>query len=137
MVMEEGRSIEEGLLQLKNKNDDSECRITACVILSTFVAVCGSFSFGVAVSFLLYLTLIFSSSIEEQMKTTKLYEKKTYFIITLYLFSYSFCCFYTDWLHFRCWDRSYEGLGSFYRASMSLFYGFSSISKNMYWKLTK
>jgi len=102
MVMEEGRSIEEGLLQLKNKNDDSECRITACVILSTFVAVCGSFSFGVAVSFLLYLTLIFSSSIEEQMKTTKLYEKKTYFIITLYLFSYSFCCFYTDWLHFRC-----------------------------------
>jgi hypothetical protein len=30
-VMEEGRSIEEGLLQLKNKNDDSECRITACV----------------------------------------------------------------------------------------------------------
>ncbi|KAF3591105.1 hypothetical protein DY000_02025880 [Brassica cretica] len=40
--------MEEGLLKLKNQNDTSDCRITACVILSTFVAVCGSFSFGVA-----------------------------------------------------------------------------------------
>jgi hypothetical protein len=52
MVVEKERSIEERLLQLKNQNDDSECRITACVILSTFIAVCGSFSFGVSVSFL-------------------------------------------------------------------------------------
>ncbi|KAG7556721.1 Major facilitator sugar transporter-like [Arabidopsis suecica] len=51
MVVEEERSIEEGLLKLKNQNDDSECRITACVIFSTFVAVCGSFSFGVATGY--------------------------------------------------------------------------------------
>uniref|UniRef100_A0A1J3H914 Sugar transporter ERD6-like 18 n=2 Tax=Noccaea caerulescens TaxID=107243 RepID=A0A1J3H914_NOCCA len=51
MVVEEERSIEEGLLQLKNQNDDSDCRITACVILSTFVAVCGSFSFGVSIGY--------------------------------------------------------------------------------------
>nr|VDD39037.1 unnamed protein product [Brassica oleracea] len=51
MVVEEERSMEEGLLKLKNQNDTSDCRITACVILSTFVAVCGSFSFGVAVGY--------------------------------------------------------------------------------------
>ncbi|CAN7025256.1 unnamed protein product [Brassica rapa subsp. trilocularis] len=51
MVVEEERSMEEGLLKLKNQNDTSHCRITACVILSTFVAVCGSFSFGVAVGY--------------------------------------------------------------------------------------
>ncbi|CAH2044551.1 unnamed protein product [Thlaspi arvense] len=51
MVVKEETSIEEGLLQLKNQNDDSSCRITACVILSTFVAVCGSFSFGVAIGY--------------------------------------------------------------------------------------
>ncbi|KAL0890790.1 hypothetical protein Bca101_014773 [Brassica carinata] len=51
MVVEEERSMEEGLLKLKNQNDASDCRITACVILSTFVAVCGSFSFGVAVGY--------------------------------------------------------------------------------------
>ncbi|KAG2244041.1 hypothetical protein Bca52824_094110 [Brassica carinata] len=51
MVVEEERSMEEGLLKLKNQNDSSDCRITACVILSTFVAVCGSFSFGVAVGY--------------------------------------------------------------------------------------
>ncbi|ESQ32263.1 hypothetical protein EUTSA_v10004135mg [Eutrema salsugineum] len=51
MVGEEERSIEEGLLQLKNQNDSSGCRITACVIFSTFVAVCGSLSFGVAIGY--------------------------------------------------------------------------------------
>lgn len=51
MVVEKERSIEERLLQLKNQNDDSECRITACVILSTFIAVCGSFSFGVSLGY--------------------------------------------------------------------------------------
>ncbi|XP_056865397.1 sugar transporter ERD6-like 18 isoform X1 [Raphanus sativus] len=50
-VVEEERSMEEGLLKLKNQNDASDCRITACVILSTFVAVCASFSFGVAVGY--------------------------------------------------------------------------------------
>ncbi|CAN8255712.1 unnamed protein product [Cochlearia groenlandica] len=47
-VEEEKRNVEEMLLQHKNQNDDSECRITACVVLSTFIAVCSSFSFGVA-----------------------------------------------------------------------------------------
>ncbi|KAJ0253804.1 Sugar transporter ERD6-like 17 [Hirschfeldia incana] len=51
MVVEEERSMEEGLLMLKTQTDASDCRITACVILSTFVAVCGSFSFGVAVGY--------------------------------------------------------------------------------------
>ncbi|KAL1214888.1 Sugar transporter ERD6-like 17 [Cardamine amara subsp. amara] len=51
MLDEEERSIEEGLLKLKNQNDDSDCRITACVILSTVVAVCGTFSFGVALGY--------------------------------------------------------------------------------------
>ncbi|CAH8272444.1 unnamed protein product [Arabidopsis lyrata] len=51
MVEEKERSIEERLLQLKNQNDDSDCRITACVILGTFVAVCGSFSFGVSLGY--------------------------------------------------------------------------------------
>ncbi|KAF8105505.1 hypothetical protein N665_0157s0085 [Sinapis alba] len=51
MVVEEERSMEEGLLKLKNQNDASDCRITACVILSTFVAVCGSFSFGLATGY--------------------------------------------------------------------------------------
>ncbi|KAG5412000.1 hypothetical protein IGI04_008319 [Brassica rapa subsp. trilocularis] len=50
VLVEEERSIEEGLLELSNQSDASGCRITACVILSTFVAVCGSFSFGVAFS---------------------------------------------------------------------------------------
>ncbi|KAG2244040.1 hypothetical protein Bca52824_094109 [Brassica carinata] len=59
MVVEEERSMEEGLLKLKNLNDTSDCRITACVILSTFVAVCGSFSFGVAVSYHLTLLALF------------------------------------------------------------------------------
>ncbi|CAN8265381.1 unnamed protein product [Cochlearia groenlandica] len=49
VVVKKEKSIEEGLLQ--NQNDDSECRITACVIFSTFVAVCGSFSFGVAIGY--------------------------------------------------------------------------------------
>ncbi|KAF3503872.1 hypothetical protein F2Q69_00041929 [Brassica cretica] len=49
VLVEEERSIEEGLLELSNQTDASGCRITACVILSTFVAVCGSFSFGVAI----------------------------------------------------------------------------------------
>ncbi|XP_013616280.1 PREDICTED: sugar transporter ERD6-like 18 isoform X4 [Brassica oleracea var. oleracea] len=51
VLVEEERSIEEGLLELSNQTDASGCRITACVILSTFVAVCGSFSFGVAIGY--------------------------------------------------------------------------------------
>ncbi|KAF2596161.1 hypothetical protein F2Q68_00012130 [Brassica cretica] len=51
VLVEEERSIEEGLLELSNQTDASGCRITACVILSNFVAVCGSFSFGVAVKY--------------------------------------------------------------------------------------
>ncbi|XP_010421638.1 PREDICTED: sugar transporter ERD6-like 18 isoform X1 [Camelina sativa] len=51
MVVEEERSIEEQLLHLNDQNDDSGCRVTACVILSTLVAVCGSFSFGVAMGY--------------------------------------------------------------------------------------
>ncbi|KAG2305540.1 hypothetical protein Bca52824_034191 [Brassica carinata] len=51
VLVEEERSIEEGLLELSNQSDASGCRITACVILSTFVAVCGSFSFGVAIGY--------------------------------------------------------------------------------------
>ncbi|OAP02084.1 hypothetical protein AXX17_AT3G04660 [Arabidopsis thaliana] len=38
--------MEEGLLRHENDRDDR--RITACVILSTFVAVCSSFSYGCA-----------------------------------------------------------------------------------------
>ncbi|KAF8097960.1 hypothetical protein N665_0278s0021 [Sinapis alba] len=49
--VKEERSIEEGLLKLNNQNDTSDCRINACVILSTFFAVCGSFSFAVAIGF--------------------------------------------------------------------------------------
>ncbi|KAH0940023.1 hypothetical protein HID58_007484 [Brassica napus] len=51
VLVEEERSIEEGLLELSNQSDASGCRITACVILSTFVAICGSFSFGVAIGY--------------------------------------------------------------------------------------
>ncbi|XP_013663782.1 sugar transporter ERD6-like 18 isoform X2 [Brassica napus] len=51
VLVDEERSIEEGLLELSNQTDASGCRITACVILSTFVAVCGSFSFGVAIGY--------------------------------------------------------------------------------------
>ncbi|KAF2563130.1 hypothetical protein F2Q70_00018603 [Brassica cretica] len=51
VLVEEERSIEEELLELSNQTDASGCRITACVILSTFVAVCGSFSFGVAIGY--------------------------------------------------------------------------------------
>ncbi|CAF2144317.1 hypothetical protein HID58_007487 [Brassica napus] len=51
VAVKEERSLEEGLLKLKNQNDASGCRITACVILSTFVAICGSFSFGVSVGY--------------------------------------------------------------------------------------
>ncbi|XP_019084274.1 PREDICTED: sugar transporter ERD6-like 17 [Camelina sativa] len=51
VVVEEERSIEGGLLQLDNQNDDPECRITACVIFSTVVAICASFSFGVATGY--------------------------------------------------------------------------------------
>ncbi|KFK26471.1 hypothetical protein AALP_AA8G253500 [Arabis alpina] len=51
MVVKEERSIEEGLLQIKDLNEASDCRITASVIFSTFVAVCGSFSFGVATGY--------------------------------------------------------------------------------------
>ncbi|KAJ0232333.1 hypothetical protein HA466_0291930 [Hirschfeldia incana] len=51
VLVEEERSINKGLLELSNQSDASGCRITACVILSTFVAVCGSFSFGVAIGY--------------------------------------------------------------------------------------
>jgi hypothetical protein len=49
--------MEEGLLRHENDRDDR--RITACVILSTFVAVCSSFSYGCAVSFLISLSTLF------------------------------------------------------------------------------
>ncbi|KAL0792462.1 hypothetical protein Bca101_063839 [Brassica carinata] len=51
VAVKEERSIEEGLLKLKNQNGASDCRITACVFLSTFVAICGSFSFGVSLGY--------------------------------------------------------------------------------------
>ncbi|WZY79270.1 hypothetical protein YC2023_025654 [Brassica napus] len=51
VAVKEKRNIEEGLLKLKNPNDDPDCRITACVIFSTFLTVCGSFSFGVAIGY--------------------------------------------------------------------------------------
>lgn len=41
--------MEEGLLQHQNDRDDR--RITACVILSTFVAVCSAFSYGCAAGY--------------------------------------------------------------------------------------
>ena len=51
MTMSENqRNLEAGLLLNKNRNDINECRITAVVIFSTFVSVCGSFCFGCAVS---------------------------------------------------------------------------------------
>ncbi|VVA96536.1 unnamed protein product [Arabis nemorensis] len=46
MVVEGDRNIEEGLLLHENDKDDR--RITSCVILSTFVAVSSSFSYGCA-----------------------------------------------------------------------------------------
>ncbi|AEE74198.1 Major facilitator superfamily protein [Arabidopsis thaliana] len=49
VVEEENRSMEEGLLQHQNDRDDR--RITACVILSTFVAVCSAFSYGCAAGY--------------------------------------------------------------------------------------
>ncbi|KAH0940025.1 hypothetical protein HID58_007486 [Brassica napus] len=51
VAVKEKRNIEDGLLKLKNPNDDPDCRITACVIFSTFLTVCGSFSFGVAIGY--------------------------------------------------------------------------------------
>jgi len=39
----------------KPQNDDGECRVTASVFLSTFVAVSGSFCTGCGVSLLLFL----------------------------------------------------------------------------------
>ncbi|ESQ49560.1 hypothetical protein EUTSA_v10020670mg [Eutrema salsugineum] len=48
MVVEEDRSMEEGLIRQRHQNDRDDRRITACVILSTFVTVCSSFSFGCA-----------------------------------------------------------------------------------------
>ncbi|WZZ63126.1 hypothetical protein YC2023_063233 [Brassica napus] len=48
MVEEDRRSMEEGLIQQRHQNDIDDPRVTTCVILSTFVAVCSSFSFGCA-----------------------------------------------------------------------------------------
>ncbi|CAH2055049.1 unnamed protein product [Thlaspi arvense] len=48
MVVVEDRSMEEGLIRQRHQNDRNDRRITACVILSTFVTVCSSFSFGCA-----------------------------------------------------------------------------------------
>lgn len=58
VVEEDRRSMEEGLIQQRHQNDRDDPRVTTCVILSTFVAVCSSFSFGSAVSFCLYLISI-------------------------------------------------------------------------------
>jgi len=49
-MSENSRNLEAGLLLRKNQNDINECRITAVVLFSTFVSVCGSFCFGCAVS---------------------------------------------------------------------------------------
>lgn len=48
VVEEDRRSMEEGLIQQRHQNDRDDPRVTTCVILSTFVAVCSSFSFGSA-----------------------------------------------------------------------------------------
>ncbi|XP_010464029.1 PREDICTED: sugar transporter ERD6-like 11 [Camelina sativa] len=47
---EENRGMEEGLL-LPHQNDRDDRHVTACVILSTFVAVCSSFSYGCAAGY--------------------------------------------------------------------------------------
>ena len=62
VAVKEEKSLEEGLLKLKNQNDASGCRITACVILSTLIAICGSFSFGVSVSFFYFASFPFSKN---------------------------------------------------------------------------
>ncbi|CAH8383879.1 unnamed protein product [Eruca vesicaria subsp. sativa] len=50
-MSEDQRSLEAGLLLNKNRNDINECRITAVVLFSTFVSVCGSFCFGCAAGY--------------------------------------------------------------------------------------
>ncbi|KAJ4895503.1 Sugar transporter ERD6-like 3 [Raphanus sativus] len=52
MTMSENqRNLEAGLLLNKNRNDINECRITAVVLFSTFVSVCGSFCYGCAAGY--------------------------------------------------------------------------------------
>ncbi|KAG2273087.1 hypothetical protein Bca52824_067642 [Brassica carinata] len=48
VVEEDRRSMEEGLIQQRHQNERDDPRVTICVMLSTFVAVCSSFSFGCA-----------------------------------------------------------------------------------------
>jgi SP family facilitated glucose transporter-like MFS transporter 8 len=50
-MSENSRNLEAGLLLRKNQNDINECRITAVVLFSTFVSVCGSFCFGCAAGY--------------------------------------------------------------------------------------
>ncbi|KAL1192950.1 Sugar transporter ESL1 [Cardamine amara subsp. amara] len=50
-MSENSRSLEAGLLLNKNQNDINECRITAVVLFSTFVSVCGSFCYGCAAGY--------------------------------------------------------------------------------------
>ncbi|EOA37315.1 hypothetical protein CARUB_v10010993mg [Capsella rubella] len=50
-MSDNSRNLEAGLLLRKNQNDINECRITAVVLFSTFVSVCGSFCFGCAAGF--------------------------------------------------------------------------------------
>ncbi|CAA7029712.1 unnamed protein product [Microthlaspi erraticum] len=50
-ISENKRNLEAGLLLNKNKNDINECRITAVVVFSTFVSVCGSFCYGCAAGY--------------------------------------------------------------------------------------
>ena len=45
----------------KAENDDGECRVTAIVFLSTFVAVSGSFCTGCGVSHLLHISILFAA----------------------------------------------------------------------------
>lgn len=59
-MSENSRNLEAGLLLRKNQNDINECRITAVVLFSTFVSVCGSFCFGCAVSPLHHFSSFFS-----------------------------------------------------------------------------
>ncbi|XP_010528847.1 PREDICTED: sugar transporter ERD6-like 3 isoform X1 [Tarenaya hassleriana] len=49
-VVEKKSDLEAGLLK-KDQNDNGGCRITSVVLLSTLVAVCGSFCFGCAMGY--------------------------------------------------------------------------------------
>lgn len=52
----ENSNIEKGLLRV-NTDDETSAKITPLLVFTTFIIVSASFTFGVAVSFHLYLSL--------------------------------------------------------------------------------